>query len=188
LDRLTKRLKNKADKHALPPCAAITAQEIFDWGLARIKKIEGDNDISDPRRAIWFRQALMNGFLAARPVRRRSLLAMTVNRQLAAVEDGFMLTFHAEDMKNRQRYSCLLPSALVQPMHRYLSAYRSLLLNGKRSSALWICQYGDQIRPDGFSRELPKITLRHLGLELRPHRFRDIAATPIAEVVSTDVV
>ena len=182
LDRLTKRLKYKADKHALPPRAPITVQEIFEWSRARLKDVEANNDITDLRRAIWFRQALMIGILAARPVRRRSLLAMTVDRHLKAVEGGFMVKFYPEDMKNRQRYSCPLPSALVQPMEHYVSTHRPLLLKGKRSQALWISQYGEPIRPDGFSRELPKVTLRYLGLKLRPHKFRDIAATSIAEV------
>ncbi|MEP4767079.1 MAG: tyrosine-type recombinase/integrase [Roseibium sp.] len=181
LDHLTKRLKYKADKHALPPRAPITANEIFDWSFTRIKEVETWNDVSDLRRAIWFRQALMIGFLASRPVRRRSLLSMTVDRHLKAVEDGFTLTFYPEDMKNRQRYSWPLPYALAKPMQRYLLTYRPSLLKGKQSSYLWISQYGNPIRPDGFSRELPNLTLRHLGLELRPHRFREIAATSIAE-------
>ncbi len=182
LHRLTKRLQAKADKNALPLRTPITSQEIFDWSLTRFEDVEDDTSLSKLRQATKFRQALMIGFLAARPVRRRSLLAMTVQRHLTPVKGGYMLTFFPEDMKTKQRYSCPLPSALVRPMDRYLAIHRPFLLQGKRSEALWISQYGDPIQPHGFSRELPKVTLRHLGLELRPHKFRDIAATSIAEV------
>jgi integrase len=37
------------------------------------------------------------------------------------------------------------------------------------------------LTPDGFSRALPKTTKQNLGVALRPHAFRHIAATSIAE-------
>jgi site-specific recombinase XerD len=66
-------------------------------------------------------------------------------------------------------------------MQAYLTTFRPLLLGDKLSNALWINQYGYGITPDGFSRELPKIVKCHLGVEIRPHAFRHIAATTIAE-------
>ncbi|WP_370634926.1 tyrosine-type recombinase/integrase [Roseivivax sp. GX 12232] len=58
--------------------------------------------------------------------------------------------------------------------------HRSVLLSGKSSSGLWISQYGKPLTSDSFSRELPKVTERHLGVPIRPHAFRHVAATSIA--------
>jgi len=40
---------------------------------------------------------------------------------------------------------------------------------------------------DGLSRELPKVTERHLGVALRPHAFRHVAATSVAETAPEHV-
>ena len=133
------------------------------------------------KRAIHFRQSLMIAFLVARPVRRRALLAMEVNRHLLRHKDGFQVCFEAADMKDKKARGFPLPKALAVPMRVYLDVHRPVLLRGKQSAALWINQYGNPISKDGFSRELPKVTKRLFGIELRPHAFRHVAATSIAE-------
>jgi site-specific recombinase XerD len=67
-------------------------------------------------------------------------------------------------------------------MRRYLDVHRLVLLGDKTSQFLWLSQYGEAITPDGFSRQLPKVTEQHLKVSLRPHAFRHIAATSIAEI------
>lgn len=179
--RASNRLSNRAEVHALPPPISLTAAEIFSWSLARMEEVHDDLDLSGLKRAIHFRQALMIGFLIARPVRRRTLLVIQVEKHLLPVTDGFVLRFGREDMKDKKARSFPLPKRLVAPMQRYFKFHRPELLGHKTSNALWISQYGDAITPDGYSRELPKITERHLGVPLRPHAFRHIAATSIAE-------
>ncbi len=138
-------------------------------------------DVPPSVRAIRFRQALMIGFLIARPVRRRALLGMRVGKHLVPGNGRYDLCFQPEDMKDRKARSFLLPRDLVTPMDIYLDLHRPELVQGKACDALWINQYGNPITPDGLSRELPKVTMRHLGVEMRPHAFRHIAATSIAE-------
>ncbi|WP_300516150.1 tyrosine-type recombinase/integrase [Aliiroseovarius sp.] len=137
--------------------------------------------LSNKKRAIWFRQALMIGFLISRPVRRRAVLAMEAEGYLTDLPDAISVTFESKDMKDGKDRSFPLPKALVEPMRNYLGVHRPLLLAGGTSVDLWINQYGDPITPDGFSRELPKIMERHLGIAMRPHAFRSVAATSIAE-------
>ena len=97
------------------------------------------------------------------------------------IGDRYLLKFGAEDMKDGKAREFLLPEAFTSPMRQYLRRHRPILLRGKTSDALWISQYGCPITEDGLSRELPKVTKRYLGIELRPHAFRHIAATSIAE-------
>ena len=181
LSLASNRLLAKANSIGLAEPYPITAAEIFKWSLSRIKEVTSDDDLSLLRQAIHFRQALMIGFLIARPVRRRTLLGMQIDRQIQASARGFELRFGAEDMKDKKAREFSLPTNLVGPMRRYLDHHRPVLLRGKSSDALWISQYGDPITPDGLSRELPKVTERHLGVALRPHAFRHVAATSIAE-------
>lgn len=180
--RVSNRLLAKANAQTLPAPHPITAEEIFEWSLNRMAEVEANPPKSARRAASHFRQALMIGFLIARPVRRRSLLLMQVGAHIQTTKDGFHLHFREEDMKDKQARDFSLPSALVAPMQNYLTHHRPVLLGGGKSISLWISQYGDPITPDGLSRELPKVTKRHLGVALRPHAFRHVAATSIAEI------
>jgi integrase/recombinase XerD len=67
-------------------------------------------------------------------------------------------------------------------MQRYLCVHRPVLLGGTESTALWISQRGNRLSQDSFTSGLALLTERHFGVALRPHAFRHIAATSIAEV------
>ena len=181
LNRLFNRLNHRADRKSLPKAVPVSANEVLGISLTWLEDVEKDPSLSDLKRAIRFRQAFMIAFLVSRPVRRRALLAMTADQHLRKTKEGFELVFSAEDMKDRKARWSPLPKVLVSPMATYLDIHRPILLGPKASNALWINQYGDPITPDGLSRELPKVTQRLLGVELRPHKFRHIAATTIAE-------
>ena len=176
-----KRLTNRANRHSLPAPHPIDARQIFQWSLQFMEETAANIQLSAKTQAIQFRQALMIGFLIAWPVRRRALLAMRVDHHIQRTSDGFVILFPAEDMKDGKGRSVQLQNALVGPMAQYLDIYRPLLVAKKQTDALWINQYGDGITPDGFSKELPRITERHLGIGIRTHAFRHIAATTIAE-------
>lgn len=176
-----KRLQTKANRRSLPPPHPVSANQVFEWSLDRIAQLDDDPKLPPLKRAIWFRQALMIGFLVARPVRRRALLAMTVDRHLVLTGDRYFLKFGAEDMKDGKDRDFPLPAALTAPMRDYVERHRLVLLGTRGSDALWINQYGVAITADGLARELPKVTERHLGVALRPHAFRHVAATSIAE-------
>ncbi|WP_366937889.1 tyrosine-type recombinase/integrase [Sediminimonas sp.] len=66
-------------------------------------------------------------------------------------------------------------------MREYLNKHRPLLLCENDGAGLWINQYGERLSYDGFTRALGNITRKHLGHTMRPHAFRHIAATSIAE-------
>jgi len=178
----SRRLLAAASENGLPEAPPITASRIFAWSTTRLKALEQDSECPALSKAIWFRQALMIGLLIARPVRRRALLAMQADTHLKRHEEGFQLRFSAEDMKDRKARSMPLPTKLCAYMDAYLQGHRPVLLGDKSSDHLWINQYGAPLTADGLSRELPKVTERHFGVALRPHAFRHIAATSIAEV------
>ena len=181
------RLRANTPCGDLPSKIPISAQKIFSWSLTRLAAIRAQATASTIRDAIHFRQALMIGFLAARPVRRRALLAMTVNEHLEVSGNVYMVHFSGADMKDGKARSFPLPDPLTSYMSAYLTVFRPMLLQSCLSDGLWISQFGKPIKADGFSRELPKVTSKHLGVSLRPHVFRHIAATSIAEVVPEHV-
>ncbi|PSL17727.1 tyrosine-type recombinase/integrase [Shimia abyssi] len=181
LKRASNRLRKKADSQSLPPPHEITAKEALHRALDWIDIHDGNNRYAHMTQAIRFRQGLMITFLVTRPVRRRTLLATDLNDHLKVMTDGMHLYYEAKDIKTKRPHDFPMPKVLVPHMQRYLDVHRPVLLQGKSHAALWVNQYGDPITPDGLSRELPKMTQRVIGLALRPHAFRHVAATYIAE-------
>jgi integrase/recombinase XerD len=182
LNTAAKRLTNKANKRCLPPPHPIDAREIFQWSLLYMKDTAADDRLSAKKRAIHFRQALLIGFLMAWPVRRRTLLAMRVGHHVRPTTDGFTVAFDPEDMKDTKARDVKMQKDLVDPMRAYLDIYRPILLAGSKTDAFWTNQYGNGLTPDGLSSYLPEITKSRLNVALRPHAFRHIAATTIAEL------
>lgn len=181
LNTATKRLAQKANRHSLPAPYPIEGGRILRWSLGFMEETALNMRLSPKKQAIRYRQALMIGFLISCPVRRRALLAMNFSSHVQPISDGFMLHFTAADMKDHKARSFRLPTVLTEPMREYRDHYRSVLVSGGETDALWINQYGHGIKKHGYSRELPKITQRYLGVALRPHAFRHIVATTIAE-------
>ncbi|GAW36758.1 phage integrase family protein [Roseovarius sp. A-2] len=140
-----------------------------------------DTSLSEKKRAIHFRDALIIGFLIARPVRKRALLAMDVDTHLVVRGQGFSLHFPKEGMKDGRPRDYPFPEKLTVPMQEYLDVHRPILLGTNGGLGLWINQYGNRFAYDGFTRLFGTLMETHLGCHLRPHRFRDIAATSIAE-------
>jgi len=187
LKRAAYRLLARAHTGSLPPPINLTAKDVFRWGLGRMREVAEGEYNNEKMQAIHFRQALMIGFLIANPIRRRTLLLMEFGKHLIDEGDWYRLKFEADDMKDKRARAFPLAKKLVDPMRLYLDRFRPILLQGKQTESLWINQYGNPITPDGLSRELPKVTERHLGVALRPHAFRHIVATSIAEVDPANV-
>ncbi|HET6496707.1 MAG TPA: tyrosine-type recombinase/integrase [Thermoleophilia bacterium] len=129
----------------------------------------------------WLRDGLMVGLLIARPLRVRAFMAIEIDKQLVRLADGFLLRFGAEDMKDGKAREFDLPEELVDPMRRYLQVHRPALLRGKQTSRLWVSRLCGPLTTDGLTRHLWHITGRAFGEAFRPHAFRHIAATTIAE-------
>lgn len=174
------RLRHLAYLGEIKPRAAVSARELYEWGLQRMAKVEADTSISPKARAVRYREGLLVALLISRPIRLRPLLALKVGGSLTRTHSGFSLSIGADEMKDRKARDFPLPHALNGAMDRYLSHDRLVLLDGKQSDALWITKDGRAFSEPGFVGQLAKLTRREFGEALRPHAFRHIAATSVA--------
>jgi integrase len=181
LRRAEKRLARQSNAHVLKPRIPLSAAAIYLWSLKRMAQIEDEAGMDPLDRAVRFRQALMVGLLISRPLRSRAFVQMQLYRHLVETSEGFQLQLHPEDMKDRRARRYPVPDRLVTPMRRYLSTYRPVLLGETDTDALWISKKGKPLSQDSFTCGLALLTKRVFGLKLRPHAFRHIAATSIAE-------
>jgi integrase/recombinase XerD len=122
----------------------------------------------------------MVGLLIATTLRLRTFIAIDIEKHLSAPPGKFVLSFCPEDMKDRRPHEFQLPANLVEPMRRYLTEFRELLLRGNPSTRLWIVKSGNPFTYEGFQHHLARLTPKEFGIALYPHAFRSIAATSIA--------
>lgn len=179
-----RRVQNRANRQTLPPSPTISAKRIHDWALKRLRTLEEEGTEECVATAIEYRKALLVGFLISFPVRRRSLIAMTVTKHIKPCATGFTVTFSVEDMKDKRSRSAPLAKTLTPFMERYLAVYRPLLIGGRtlHADALWVTHHGKPFTADGIASDVEITTKRYLRVRLNPHAFRHVAATSIAEV------
>lgn len=182
LHRAQQRIHRASHANALKKPLPVAADQLFAWSLAQLAKLEAE-PLSDPvQHAVAWRQALMVGIQISCPVRLRAMVAMSVDTHIAWTNEHVLLRWSAVDMKDKKARDMPLPEALVDPLRAYLWRWRPVLLQGHpETSALWISRDGNALSADSYQSGLARLTKREFGVTLRPHAFRHIAATTIAE-------
>lgn len=181
LHRKERRTYRSANPTQLKPPLPVDAATIFAWSVHRLEELDAAPLAEPLDQAVAWRQALMVGIQIACPVRLRAMVAMTVDWHVVPLTSGFTFRWLAEDMKTRKYHEMPLPKELVFPLRRYIDQYRPILLQDNVSPALWISARGNPLNNDSYQGGLAKLTEREFGISLRPHAFRHIAATTIAE-------
>lgn len=181
LHRLQQRVYRASNPTQLKKPLPVDAGTLFAWAVNRFHELDSAPYNDAISQAVAWRQALMVGVQISCPVRLRAMVAMTVTKHVVPTGDGFLLRWAAADMKDRRRREMPLPDPLVFPLRRYLDHWRPILLRDQMSDALWISERGVPLKADSYQRGLALLTEREFGVTLRPHAFRSIAATSIAE-------
>ena len=97
--RLHRRSPRGRDKHPRLRASA----ELFQAGLALMAAAEQSAARDPLAPAVLYRNGLILALLAARPLRRRNLAMIELDRHLVRTEGGWLLVFAAEETKNRIR-------------------------------------------------------------------------------------
>jgi integrase len=162
----------------------VASHDLYDLGF---DLMHGAVKRTTPLKAAnAFRDGLMIALLAARPVRRRNLASIEVDRQLTRQGDLYWLTFPTEEIKTRRALEFPLPRALTGPMEQYLTCYRPFLAartgrwNSDAGKALWVSSDGSPLSARRMHRRIGQRTQERFGRPINPHLFRDCAATSIA--------
>lgn len=181
LNRAEQRIYQASNPTQLKKPHPVSAETLFAWSVNRLSELD-QTPFRDPvSHSVAWRQALMIGVQVSCPVRLRAMVAMTVTKHVVPTGDGFLLRWVGADMKDRRRREMLLPDPLVFPLRRYLDHWRPILLRDQVSDALWVSERRVMLNADSYQSGLALLTQREFDVTLRPHAFRSIAATSIAE-------
>jgi site-specific recombinase XerD len=162
------------------------AAELLALGQQLMAEAEAAAEWSARARAVHYRDGLMIGLLAHRPLRLGNFAAIRLGQQLVRQAGGTWLVFSAAETKTRQPWEAVFPAVLLPALARYLDHHRPVLLRGEAGSApeeteaLWVSEIGTQLEAGALGRRIRIHTARAFGAALPPHWFRDAAATTIA--------
>lgn len=127
------------------------------------------------RTATLFRDGLMIGLLALRPIRLSNLANLRLGESLVVHDDG--ATIVLGETKNGRPYSAPVPDDLVAHLHRYIEVYRPVLLGGAEGNHLWIGRDGRPLSYSAVAERLRTVTRREIGRAISPQFFRHSLAT-----------
>jgi integrase/recombinase XerD len=167
--------------------------ELVALGERLMEESEAEAGLSRMRRAVRFRDGLMIGLLAYRPVRQKNFTSMRLGRHLTRVGGRWQILFAADETKTRVPYEATFPRALAPRLEHYLDFHRPVLMHGKgadnradaspinpRLDAVWVSEVGTQLEQHALACRIVKHTRSEFGRSISPHMFRDAAATSIA--------
>lgn len=161
-----------------PP--AVDSGRLLEVGLGLTRDAELNTTELDLTRAIRFRDGLMIALLASRPLRRRTLAAIHIDRQLQRIADRWWLLFGPEDTKSRRPLEFSWPQVLEPVLEQYLNHYRGGFPGADGSRALWLSAHGGALTAGTIQQRVSKATCDALGYPVPPHQFRHAVATTIS--------
>jgi integrase len=135
-------------------------------------------DTQDPRpkeHALTYRDGLMISLLAAVPLRRRTLAALTLDLHLVRIGDGWLLDIPAVDTKTRRPLELPIPSALSEYMDHYLGNFRSAIAGANTHQGLWSSAKGRPMTGGAIYDAICRRTNDLLGFPVNLHHFRRAA-------------
>jgi integrase/recombinase XerD len=184
--RAASRLRSEAIPVRDKRSRLVMPDRLVDLGIRLMGEAGSVPGRSEIQRAITFRDGLVIALLAYRPVRIRTLAAITLGRQLVAHGGGWQMIFGPEDIKTKRAFECPFPPELAGHLETYLNVHRPILLTsgGRRppssTKALWVSQNGTAMVIAAISYWIRRNTKEAFGAGIGPHMFRDAAATAIA--------
>jgi len=133
-----------------------------------------------PRSRQRYRDGLIVAFLAARPLRRRSLASLAIGRTLRQVGETWMVVLGPQDTKTREPLEFPFPETLIADLEFYLAEVRPRFPGAEHHDGLWATAIGTAMSGDALHETITNRTREAFGRPVGPHEFRRAAATTIA--------
>lgn len=169
--RLHRQVTPKAKKHRM-----VSATRLLDLGLGLMETADLDRPDPGHHQALQYRDGLLIALLILRPLRRRTLAAITLGETLLRTGDGYALVFGPEHCKNKRPLEFPWPEVILPQLEHYLAAVRPLFPGADEHQGLWASCKGRAMTEGALYKQLGKRTSAAFGEPINLHLFRDIAA------------
>lgn len=156
----------------------VTSAELSAVGVALMADAEEEWFASDHvtlECAIQYRDGLIIALLAAVPLRRRTLTALTIDGHLVKSGGSWLLDIPAEDTKTKRAMELPLPEELSRRGSLYLSRFRPAVPGANRHYGLWTSTRSRPMDDGSIYDMVCRRTTEALGFPVNLHRFRRAA-------------
>jgi integrase/recombinase XerD len=130
--------------------------------------------------AVAYRDGLMIGLLALRPLRLRTFSLIRVSRHLRQVGEEWRMVFEGPETKSGRPFEITVPEKLVPCLKHYLREVRPKFTGTDRHVGVWASTKGRPLTPNAIARVITERTRKEFGKPVSPHLFRHSATTTIA--------
>ncbi len=172
-NRIKARAKVKREKHHL-----VTSEKLYDLGIKLMDDALGSGKPPTSWRVqTAFRDGLIIALLALIPLRRRTLEALRIGKQLVRSGAQWVLDIPAEDVKTRRPLDYPLTPELSRRIDVYVNQIRPKTAGADSHDYLWASSRGRPLGGQVICNALRRRTRKALGFPVNLHRFRRAAAT-----------
>jgi hypothetical protein len=176
LSRLVARLERQCQPRSLA-ARVVTTPRLTALSKQLMKQACAEGEITD---VVTFRDGLMIGVLALRPVRRRTFSLIRVHGHLQRVGDEWRMIFAGSETKSGRPFETSVPDWIVPFLERYLREVRPVYPAAAQHDGLWCSTKGSPLTDKAIYRIITDRTRDAFGQPVNPHLFRHCAATTIA--------
>ena len=151
---------------------------LFALGLQLMAQAENSARVAGritKEDALTYRDGLIIALLAAVPLRRRTLAALTINQHLVKIGSGWLLDIPAADTKTRRALEFPIPDILSEPIDLYLAEFRGAITGANNHQGLWPSARGIPMGGGAIYDAVRRRTTEALGFPVNLHRFRGAA-------------
>ena len=181
------RSKPKRDKRE----RLVAASDLFQLGL----KLMDEAPLQDlpGHAAVHYRDGLLVALLACVPMRLKNLSELRLGASLRNENGSWLITLPGIETKTHKPYETAWPTELVAMLERYLTTYRPLLADRRRTSKIapgdyvWTSAEGRPLSAKRINELMKLRTEAAFCRRVNPHLFRDAGATTMAIKDPTNV-
>jgi len=166
-------VKKRRDKRT----AMVRADELFGLGMSLMAMAQRDGVVHD---LLAYRDGLIVALLASRPMRRKNLAEMRLDKHVTINGSAIHVAFDEYEMKGNRESELWLPESLAPAFLHYLSTVRLRFRNSNQHEFVWCSTKGGRLHADGIYQVIVRRTTAAFHKPIHPHLFRDIAATSMA--------
>lgn len=174
-NRIAAQAQHKPEKHHL-----VTSETLYAIGIELMDRaIASANPTENIALAcaLGYRDGLMIALLALIPLRRRTLAALRIGRQLVRSGGQWALDIPARDIKTKRPLEYPISAELAGRIDLYLNQFRCRIPGAGAHDYLWATKKSGRMFDKTIYATVRRRTREALGFPVNPHRFRRAAAT-----------
>ena len=173
--RIVAQAKHKPQKHHL-----VTSERLYALGIELMDGAVANSNVAgslSKASAFAYRDGLIIALNAALPLRRRTLTALRIGKQLMKSGNLWALDIGPEDTKNQQALDFPISAELSARIDVYRNKFRNRISGANTHNGLWVSNKGRAMDAGTIYDIVRRRTRKVFGFPVNLHRFRHAAMT-----------